>query len=620
MLLGHSLLEKMLCDDAQATSSCWVSMFLSRNPDVLPLFSGAAPSDRVAHLLNEASQVGDIYRFCLWSTTGHLLFNSERLPAAEVPAFPIQYKGRFARPGAMWSVVHAGSPPHDVPYFVESFIPVERNGTVVGFFDVYLDQSDDKLLYERSIQLTEGIIAALVLLAGCIPGILYYRQMLQQRAAKAEALFLAAHDSLTGIPNRKQLAETAKATLAASRRNGSYVAALMIDLDRFKEINDTFGHRAGDEVLKIVAVRLLSAIREEDGLARFGGDEFAVLQGGMTQPGGASTLADRLMATLSEPYNVDGAELACGASIGVAISPPDAQDFEGLLACADIALYKSKARGRNSVTFFEPGMDAAVRERRQLEIDIRRAIATNSFQLAYQPFHSFHDGSLLGFEALLRWPQGWNPQPPSVFIPIAEESGLIHQLGAWVLETACKTAAGWANPLRIAVNLSPIQFRRGDIVSVVEKAIKDSGLVPNRLELEVTESLWIQNTDAVHDQLSRLRRLDVSIVLDDFGTGYSSLTYLWKFPFDAIKIDRSFVSGIESEPKAAAIVNTVVVLGKALDLTVTAEGVETPLQAQVLRDAGCNQAQGFLYGRPLTAASANALANGGVSYLQTHPR
>jgi diguanylate cyclase (GGDEF)-like protein len=446
-----------------------------------------------------------------------------------------------------------------------------------------------------------------------------YRKMIAHRSAQAETLFLAEHDSLTGIANRMRLGEVAKSALAWTRRNKSCVAALLIDLDRFKEISDTFGHGAGDEVLKAFAMRVNSAIREEDLVARLGGDEFVVLQAGMAQPSGAISLAARLMKILSEPYDIGGTEVSCGASIGVAIAPTDAEDWDLLLTCADAALYKSKAEGRNTIRCFEPGMDAMIRERRRLETDLRRALETNSFQLAYQPLFSFRDRGLLGFEALLRWPEGWDPQSPAVFIPVAEESGLIISIGAWVLKTACITAANWTNPVKIAVNLSPVQFRHGDIVSIVENVLKESGLDPCRLELEVTESLWIQNTDAVLDQLAQLRRMGISIALDDFGTGYSSLTYLWKFPFDKVKIDRSFVMGMEIEPKAAAIVNTIVALGKTLNLTITAEGVETKAQAQALCEAGCDQAQGYLFGRPLSATSANALANATPSPREETP-
>ncbi|MGB9077108.1 MAG: bifunctional diguanylate cyclase/phosphodiesterase [Terracidiphilus sp.] len=401
--------------------------------------------------------------------------------------------------------------------------------------------------------------------------------------------------------------EVAKRVLALNRRKP--VAALMIDLDRFKDINDSLGHATGDELLKAVANRLRSSIRQEDSVARLGGDEFVILQVGLYQPNGAKTLADHLMKAFSEPFKIGNSPLNCGASIGIAISPPDAEDFDALVACADAALYKAKAAGRHSVRFFEPGMDAKIRERHQIETDIRRALGTHSFQLAYQPVHSFHDGRLLGFESLLRWPEGWSPKSPADFIPVAEESGLILHVGQWALETACKTAAGWTNPLKVAVNLSPVQFRDGDIVAVVRRALTDSGLAPERLELEVTESLWIQDKDFVFNQLKSLRKLGVSIALDDFGTGYSSLAYLWKFPFNTVKIDQSFVSEMETEPKAAAIVHTIAALGKILGLSITAEGVETPAQAAILKEAGCDQGQGYLFSRPLPAESANALAN-----------
>jgi diguanylate cyclase (GGDEF)-like protein len=384
---------------------------------------------------------------------------------------------------------------------------------------------------------------------------------------------------------------------------------LYIDLDRFKAINDSLGHAVGDEVMRALAIRLESAIRGEDMAARIGGDEFVILQVGITQPAGASSLADRLMRILAEPYDIGGSHITCQASIGVAIAPTDADDWDSLLACAIAAVYKAKAEGRNTVRFFEAGMDSVFRERRQLEADLRRALDIKVFELAYQPLYSFQNGSLLGFEALLRWPTGWKPKSPAVFVPVAEESGLIVPIGAWVLETACRTAADWQEPLKVAVNLSPVQFRHGDVVAAVQKALTLSGLDPARLELEVTESLWIQDTDVVLEQLMRLREMGISIALDDFGTGYSSLTYLWKFPFDKVKIDRSFVMEMESDPKAAAIVRTIVALGRTLNLTITAEGVETQAQARDLREAGYDQAQGYLFGRPLSFEQANELVN-----------
>jgi diguanylate cyclase (GGDEF)-like protein len=608
MFLCQFLSGKMLRENAQGTSSQWVSLAVARYPDVLSLLSDASPSVQTRHFLDDASQVGDIYRLRIWDATGRLVFKSERTAFADMPANGKRVAEALVS-GSIFDDVHAGSPPRNEPFYVESFIPVKKNGAVVGVFEIYLDQTDDEILYKKSLFLTEIIIGALVLLAGGIPGYGLYRQMLKLRDSRAETLFLSENDSLTGLPNRNRLNDAAKRALALSRRTKRRVAALMIDLDRFKDINNDFGQAAGDKVLKAAAKRLRSSIPEEDIVARFGGDEFVVLQIGMHQPNGASSLADRLTRVLAEPYLIDGSELACRASIGIALSSQDEEDLDALVACADAALFKAKASGRNSVSFFEPGMDAKIRERRDIEAGIRRALAADLFQLAYQPLYSFHDGRLLGFEALLRWPEGWPPQSPVEFIPVAEESGLINSIGVWALETACRTAANWAHPLMVAVNLSPVQFRDGNIVSIVKRALESSGLHPERLELEVTESLWIHDSDSVINQLRRLRGLGVSIALDDFGTGYSSLAYLWKFPFNTVKIDQSFVRGMENEPKAAAIVHTITSLGKVLDLTITAEGVETPEQARILKEAGCDQAQGFLFGRPLPALAATALAN-----------
>jgi diguanylate cyclase (GGDEF)-like protein len=603
----------LLRADAQTTARAWASILVDSVDDIPSIIAGGAPSAKTMHLLKEAGEVGNIYRYKVWNKTGDLVFISDQMHS---PVVARTIAGRHGQrvadsilSGSTFTESGAGKPPVDPPYFAESFIPVKRDKVVIGVFEVYLDQTADHALYQKSFLLTESIIAVMVLFAAGVPGYLLYRKMRDHRTAQSQALFLAEHDSLTGIPNRKRLEETAKGALAWTQRNKGYVAVLLIDLDRFKDINDSFGHGAGDSLLQALTNRIRSAIRAEDMVARLGGDEFVVLQVGISQPSGATHLADRLMKILNEPYDIGGLEVQCGTSIGVAIAPTDAKEWDRLLSCADAALYKAKAEGRNTICFFETGMDTIVRERRRLEVELRRALATNAFDLAYQPLFSFHDGSLLGFEALLRWPEGWDKQSPEAFIPIAEETGLIAPIGAWVLDTACKTAAAWAKPLKVAVNLSAVQFRQGDIVAVVERALSVSGLDPAYLELEVTESLWIKNTDAVLDQLARLRLIGVSIALDDFGTGYSSLTYLWRFPFDTVKIDRSFVMEMTVDPKAAAIVNTIVALGRTLDLVVTAEGVETAAQAQALREAGCDRAQGYWFGRPLSAASANELIN-----------
>jgi diguanylate cyclase (GGDEF)-like protein len=611
--LGQVVAANMLRADAQSTATAWAGSLVNSADDLPAIIAGAAPSARTDHLLKDATEVGDIYRYKMWDRAGHAVFSSARQPYLLVANTDAESRWKEISnkvlSGTTFTDVGAGNSPENPSYFADCYIPLKHNGTIIGVLGVHLDQTADHAFYERSFLLMESIIAIAVLLAGGIPGFVVYRKMRDHRQAQAEALFLAEHDSLTGLANRRMLAETAHSALAWNRRNNSYVAALVLDLDRFKEINDTYGHTIGDEVLKTVATRLKSAVRAEDMVSRLGGDEFVVLQVGMNQPDGATFLTTRLLKLLAEPIAINELQIVCAVSIGVAISPTDTEDWDGLLSRADIALYRAKGAGRGNASFFETGMDAMFRERRRLESDLRRAIDAKAFHLAYQPLVNFEGGGLVGFEALLRWPEGWEPQLPATFIPVAEEAGLIIPIGTWVLKTACSAAAAWTKPLRIAVNLSPLQFSNGDIVGVVDEALKSSGLDPERLELEVTESLWLQNTDTVLDQLTQLRSRGISIALDDFGTGYSSLSYLWKFPFDKVKVDRSFVSQMEVDPKAAAIVDTVVALGKTLDLTITAEGVETPEQAKALKLAGCDQGQGYLFGRPLSPDAAIGLIN-----------
>lgn len=618
LLLFQAILAKMLRDDAQNTSGAWVSALMERNPPILSFLCGAPLPPQTMHRLEESSRVGDIYRLRIWNAAGDLLFKSERMPSPNKQIAPKEVRRALASRSIV-NEVHQGTAPGDVPFYVQSFVPVKQDGEVFGVFEIYLDQTADEALYKKSLLLTDILFGGLLLLACAVPAYFVYRQMLKVNEAKAETRFLAGHDSLTGIPNRRLLGDLVQSALASNHLGKKQLAVLMIDMDRFKDINDTFGHSAGDKVLKAAARRIQSAILEVDTVARFGGDEFVVLQVGMYQPNAASFLADHLVELLAEPYDIGGAQVPCAASIGIAISPADGNSLDALIACADVALSRAKAGGRRSVRFFEPGMDAKTRQRRDIEMDIRRALDEDAFRLVYQPIHRFRDGRLLGFEALLRWPEGWSPKSPADFIPVAEEAGLMDRIGTWALERACKTAASWTNPLKVSVNLSPTQFRDGNIAAVVKQALRSSGLDPGRLELEVTESLWIQDTDSVLQELGRIRKMGVSIALDDFGTGHSSLAYLWKFPFDTLKIDQSFVREMESDPKAAEIVKTIAALGRTLNLTITAEGVERASQARTLRDAGCDQAQGYLFGRPMGADAATALAHANPVSTMTDP-
>jgi diguanylate cyclase (GGDEF)-like protein len=603
VLLGRVVAARMLRADALSTSESWATS-LARIVDDLPaVVAGQQPAAESTRLLAAASQVGDTYRYRIWDRNGRLVYASERIASETAPKNLNEVLGqdgaRSVLEGKETTQAYTSAKGKEPEDYAISFIPIERNGQAIGAFEIYLDQTSDKALYERSFFLTEAIIAAVTLIAGGVPALLVFRKMRDHRKAEAEAVFLAEHDALTGLPNRRWMEERTIGAFARAKRNQSPIAAVLIDLDRFKQVNDSLGHRAGDELLKGFAQRLKAAARSEDLVARLGGDEFVVLQSDTAQPASAARLTERLLKNLSEPFDIGGVKLSGSASIGVAVFPTDAKDWDALLSCADAASYKVKAEGGNAVCFFETGMDAKLRERRQIEQDVRRALDTGALQLAFQPQLDLRNHRLVGFEALARWPANWPARSPAEFIPVAEESGLMVRLGEWVLESACRTAASWEKPLKVAVNLSPMQFRQGDVVEAVERALHVSGLKPDRLELEVTETAWLHNTDAVLDQLAWLRSMGISIALDDFGTGYSSLSYLWRFPFDKVKIDRSFVSEMQSDPKATAIVNSVVALARTLDLTVTAEGVELPIQESALRGVGCDLAQGYLFGRPI---------------------
>jgi diguanylate cyclase (GGDEF)-like protein len=430
-----------------------------------------------------------------------------------------------------------------------------------------------------------------------------------RRRAEARIAHMAHYDALTNLPNRVLFREhLVKALENADREK---LAVLCIDLDRFKVVNDTLGHPVGDAVLRAVGGRLQASARPTDLVARLGGDEFAIVQAGTEQPSGATALATRVIAEIEKPFELDGHHVVIGASVGISIAPNDASDPDKLLKNADMALYRAKSDGRDSWRFFEPEMDARMQARRAIEIDLRRALARGEFEVYYQPLIALKTEKITGFEALLRW---HHPErgmvPPMEFIPIAEEIGLIGQIGAWVLKQACLEAAKWPDDIQIAVNLSPAQFRHRAVVLDVVAALGAAGLPARRLEVEITEAVLLQDTESNIGILDELRSLGVSISMDDFGTGYSSLAYLQKFPFDKIKIDRSFVHELDRR-ESIAIVRAVTGLGSSLGMKTTAEGVETQQQLRQLKEEGCTEVQGYLFSRPVPAAQAAQL-------LQSH--
>lgn len=420
--------------------------------------------------------------------------------------------------------------------------------------------------------------------------------------AEAKVAFMAHYDLLTQLPNRTLFNATLERALA---RLGKHDVAglLYVDLDHFKAINDTYGHAMGDRVLAEVGQRLDSVVRPRDMVARLGGDEFVILLTDLNTEDGGLPVAERIMEAVGGSIEIDGQMMPIGASIGMAFAPHDASTAEDLLRAADLAMYDAKSRGRRGISTFDLEMQAQMKERRMLELDLRAAIARQELELHYQPLLNLQTGATEGYEALLRWSHPTHGMvPPSTFIPIAEETGTIVEIGEWVIRNALTEAARWPDHLTVAVNLSPAQMRDGDLLPVIINALAASGVAPNRLELEITENLLMQESEEVLAILHRLRELGVRIALDDFGTGYSSLNYLRSFPFDKIKIDRCFVSELAEREDCQAIVRSVISLANNLNMTTTAEGVEVSEQLEALRAGGCDQVQGFYYSRALPAA------------------
>ena len=431
----------------------------------------------------------------------------------------------------------------------------------------------------------------------------------ERRKAEERIAHMAHHDGLTNLPNREYYRERLRQALERAD-GGKHVAVLCVDLDLFKNVNDSFGHPMGDRLLKQVAERLRSEARGDNLAARLGGDEFAIVLASGVSPKEASDFADRIIKVLSARYEIDGIEAVVGASIGIALSPGDGVTSEELMRNADMALYRAKSDGGGVHRFFEREMDRQAQKRRDMERDLRAAFANGEFELHYQPLVDIAANRISGFESLLRWRHPDKGMvSPAEFIPVAEDIGLIVAIGEWVLREACAEAAKWPSEIKVAVNLSPMQFRSRNLVQAVISALAHSGLSPKRLELEITETVFLAETEANLAILHQLRGLGVGISMDDFGTGYSSLSYLRSFPFDKIKIDRSFVKDLVKRSDCVAIVRAISGLGRSLNITTTAEGVETTDQLDWLRAEGCNEVQGFLFSAARPAGEIEALLN-----------
>jgi diguanylate cyclase (GGDEF)-like protein len=480
-----------------------------------------------------------------------------------------------------------------------AFVPMLQDGKVERVYALEVDQTAAAAMTKILLTVVTLTTSLLIVMGFSVPAAIASRRIRERWLAEDQIRFLALHDSLTGLPNRLQLRQHLERAVSRAKRHGQLIAVLCLDLDRFKTVNDTLGHPTGDALLEEVAARLKENVREVDLVGRLGGDEFAVVAEELESPDDAVRVARRLCTALAEGYHVNGHDVATSASIGIALGSVQGNSVDTLLKDADLALYRAKQDGRNTFRFFEPAMDAALQKRRRRENDLRKALHRNELHLDYQPQFDLGSGRLTGYEALVRWLHPTEGDiPPTTFIPIAEETGLIAPLGEWILRTACAYAMSWEPETTLAVNLSPVQFKTQDVEGLVKQVLAETGLDPSRLELEITEAILLQNTDAVMETLNRLGQLGVSIAMDDFGTGYSSLSYLTRFPVKKIKIDRSFIDTLGVSPQTSAIVSSIVGLGQSLHVTITAEGVETEGQAAMLKQWGCNQVQGSYSGKP----------------------
>ena len=585
----------------------------SGTPDLQALLAGR-PTPEALRELRSMRHVGDVFRFKLFRPDGVQMLVSDDLdkPDAEVVRAagllgndPGQARNALVGPivlgGHSFIELKDGTgKPDRPPVYSEAYVPIRDGARVVGVVEVYVDQTARQASVQATL-LSNGLAVALAL--GGVAGVGLWHLRTRQRAqrrAEERVRYLARHDVLSGALNRSSFGEALQQALLRREHGGGDFAVLCLDLDHFKDVNDTLGHAAGDAVLRQATERLRDVVRSGDVIARLGGDEFAVLQHGVDGPEAVRRSAQRILEALARPYAIDGHPAAsCGVSVGAALFGTDAQAIDELLQKADLALYRAKTAGRGGFSFYDAELDRELQSRRDLVRELRQAIHDEQLHLHYQAQYAADGRTLTGYEALLRWTHPVRGAvPPAEFIPLAEDNGLIETLGAWVLRRACLEAAQWPAPLTVSINLSPAQFRGERLMVQVTHALAASGLDPRRLELEITESLLMQDTEHVVRTLRALAGLGVRIAMDDFGTGYSSLAYLWRFRFDKLKIDKAFTQALSDDPKVNLIVRSIISLAHSLAIRVNAEGVETAGQLRMLQRHGCDEFQGFLLGRP----------------------
>jgi diguanylate cyclase (GGDEF)-like protein len=605
-----STVDHLLYWDATAAAESWAKYVAENVTDIEDIADGQPPSAESMAFLIRTQQIRHVFGFEIINLHGNVQLASDGSKISSIRgAMHSNTAARAAELRQPVISVKEGTPPVRPRIYSEAYLPVIVDGRPQAVVAAYVDLTEQHDHFRQTFLLAALALCLLISGAVGIPTIAWYRRTKEKQQADRRIRFLAHHDALTGLANRAQLIEKLQNALAILPLRGGCLAVHFIDLDHFKEVNDSLGHDGGDFLLKTIAERLRAVTRAGDIVARLGGDEFVVVQTDINGKDQVEDFARRLASAVNAPMKLKEHEIVATVSVGVALAPADGADPERLLKSADLALYKSKADGRNCTCFFEPKMDAALQARIALEKLLRDAVHNERFILHYQPLFEVSGQRLIGFEALIRLPaEDGTLIPPMTFIPVAEDLRLIGKIGAWVLREACKTATNWPEPLTVAVNLSPAQFEAGSISTIVASALRETGLAPCRLELEITETLLLGNSDAVMTELQSLKAMGIAIVMDDFGTGYSSLSYLWRFPFDKIKIDRSFMQGFDAKGRdAETVVKTIIALGRELNMRVTVEGVETAKQAAFLDGADADQVQGFFFGRPVPASEIGAI-------------
>ena len=607
-------IQRLLHDDATVTATAWATFVAANSGNIGAIAAGAPPSPETRAFIGRVKTVARVFLYKIYDKTGRIRFVSDDRPEGPTDDEDLDEHNAEAleavEAGRAAIEVKTGAPPSRPAYYSEAYVPVlDTSGAVVAVVETYIDQAEKQAEFQSVLFVAAAAIGTLLALAAGVPGLAWYSRKRKSDRADERLAFLTDFDALSRLANRTHLMDGLKRALVVNGPSRTLLGLHCIDINRFKDINDTLGLSTGDAVLKVVADRLRALAAPTDLVARLGGDEFVLVQRAPRDRLAVEDMATKIDHAMSSPIRLKDNDIMASVSIGLALAPEHGRDPDGLLRNAELALVKAKAERRSRICVYTPDLDKELRERVRLERAIDEALASDAFELHYQPLCSEPYEILQGFEALARLPDGKGGYiPPIDFIAAAERMGAINRLGAWVLRRACAAATAWPAHLTVSVNLSVAQFDAGSVTTLVRDALATTGLAPERLLIEITESVLVKDGTAVLIELTKLKALGARIVMDDFGTGYSSLNYLWRFPFDKIKIDGSFMRAFDApDAPAAKIVGTIATLGHALGMTVCVEGVETASQAAYARALGCDEVQGYYFGRPALETDVAAI-------------